>query len=62
MHTSKEEFQVLDSLDDLKNYIDVIEALVCFDPTTLNFFQRTEISYDMAKANQADKNYPDPSE
>jgi hypothetical protein len=38
MHTSKEEFQVLDSLDDLNNYIGVIEALVCFDLTLLLLF------------------------
>ncbi|KAM0916313.1 hypothetical protein ACQ4PT_010373 [Festuca glaucescens] len=47
MHVPKKEFQVLDSLYVLRNYIDIIEAL------------RTEIAYDIAKADQG---YPDPSD
>ncbi|KAM0921839.1 hypothetical protein ACQ4PT_006583 [Festuca glaucescens] len=47
MLVPKKEFQVLDSLYVLRNYIDIIEAL------------RTEIAYDIAKADQG---YPDPSD
>ncbi|KAM0912537.1 hypothetical protein ACQ4PT_012732 [Festuca glaucescens] len=47
MHVPKKEFQVLDSLYVIRNYIDIIEAL------------RTEIAYDIAKADQG---YPDPSD
>ncbi|KAM0881997.1 hypothetical protein ACQ4PT_032612 [Festuca glaucescens] len=46
MHVPKKEFQVLDSLYVLRSYIDIIEAL------------RTEIAYDIAKADQG---FPDPS-